>query len=177
MKARSAFDQPHAFLARFTYEPPSRLLRGWSSSAVGPWKKGTPFTAVSGSDGPGYGNVYGNANDRPNLLDPSILGRAIGDPDTSARLLPRSAFAFIAPTGSRGNLGRNTFRKGGIANVNASLARAWALRRDVRLTLRAESLHFFRIAERLPAPAEIVNRKTLKPLLRASVLRDAVHAC
>ena len=50
---------------------------------------------------------------------------------------------FIRPTDAAGNLGRNTFRRGGIHNVNASLSRAWALRSDMRLTFRAESINFF----------------------------------
>ncbi|MEZ5352665.1 MAG: hypothetical protein R2762_08515 [Bryobacteraceae bacterium] len=84
-------------------------------------KSGTPFT-VLGSDGPGFGNVDGNGGDRPNLLDPAILGRTVGHPDTSAAQLPRSAFSFPGPREEYGgNLGRDTFRKGGIYNVNASI--------------------------------------------------------
>jgi len=49
---------------------------------------------------------------RPNILDPSILGRTIGSPDTSRILLPKSAFSYIKPGELRGNLGMNTFRKG-----------------------------------------------------------------
>jgi hypothetical protein len=32
------------------------------------------------------------------------------------------------------------------------------------------------IAELLDGPSDVVNRRTIKPLLRASILRDAVHA-
>ena len=70
MKGRSEFDQPHAFLWRASY-----TLRGWTFAAVTLLKTGTPFTVVSGSDAPGFGNVDGNGGDRPNLVDPSILGR------------------------------------------------------------------------------------------------------
>ena len=41
-----------------------------------------------------------------------------------------------------GNLGRNTFRRGKIANLNASLARTWTLARELQMTLRAESINF-----------------------------------
>ena len=44
------------------------------------------------------------------------MGRTIGDPDTSSQLLPADAFSFIQSTELAGTLGRNTFRKGGIAN-------------------------------------------------------------
>jgi hypothetical protein len=78
------------------------------------------------------------------LLDPSILGRVIGNPDTSRALLPRSAFRFIdAPREMAGNLGRNVFRKGKIANFNVALSRSWVLRREWQMNLRAESINFF----------------------------------
>jgi len=55
MKGPSPFDQPHAFLCRFSYELPeagksraARLLGKWNLSAVALVKKGTPFTVVSG---------------------------------------------------------------------------------------------------------------------------------
>ncbi len=150
MKALSAFDQPHAFLWRGTYRLPSfasrkgwlsTLSRDWSFFAVTLIKPGTPFTVVSGADSPGFGNVDGIQADRPHLLDPSILGRSLGDPDRSERMLPRSAFAFIQPTELRGSLGRNTFRRGPIRNVNLALSRRWALSSDKALTFRGESVN------------------------------------
>jgi hypothetical protein len=119
------------------------IANGWRVSGVFLAKTGLPFTVISGSDGPGYGNVDGSNGDRPNLLDPSILGRTIADPNTSTALLPRSAFAFISPTDARGNLGFNTFRRGGIRNMNAALFRTWTLHSDWRTTFRAESVNFF----------------------------------
>jgi len=145
-KGVSVFDQPHAFLMRASYTSPSLagwLLRGWEISGVILLKTGTPFTVITGADGPGFGNVDGDNGDRPNLVDPSVLGRSIGNPDTSRALLPATAFAYIRPGEERGNLGSNTFRKGGIRNVNASLARQFPLRGDRRLELRAESVNFF----------------------------------
>jgi len=145
LKGRSEFDQPHAFLWHISYATPgaSRIFGGWTVAAITLLKNGTPFTVVSGSDAPGFGNVDGNGGDRPNLVDPSILGRTLGNPDTSAKLLPAAAFRFMQPTDPAGNLGRNTFRRGAIHNVNASLARAWALRSDMRLTFRVESINCF----------------------------------
>ncbi|MCS7044291.1 MAG: heparinase II/III-family protein [Bryobacteraceae bacterium] len=159
MKGLSDFDQPHAFLWRGSYSFSSRraALRGWSLSAVALLKKGTPFTVVSGSDAPGYGNVDGNGGDRPHLLDPSILGRTIGDPDTSNALLPRSAFAYIRPGEPRGNLGRNTFRKGGIANVNAAVSRSWQTDAGVRVVFRAESVNLTNTPQFAPPGFELAN--------------------
>jgi hypothetical protein len=146
----SVFDQPHAFLLRASYSTPKppfngmwrRLAGQWEVSGVALLKTGTPFTVITGSDGPGFGNVDGDNGDRPNILDPSILGRAIGNPDTSRLLLPASAFGYIRPGESRGNLGANTFRKGGIRNVNASLSRTFAAGGDRRIEFRAESVNF-----------------------------------
>ena len=151
MKGPSSFDQPHALLWRVNYETPRLPMRnGWMGRILGQWqissiillKSGAPFGVYSGSDGPGFGNVDGSSRDRPILLDPSILGRTIDNPDTSQQMLPQSAFAFIEPTSARGNLGRNTFRRDGIWNVNAGLSRRWSLSGDKSLQFRAESINF-----------------------------------
>ena len=151
MKGVSEFDQPHAVLWRLNYSmspmrwlpPPVRsVLGGWQASSVVLWKSGTPFSVRSGSDSPGVGNVDGAGSDRPNLLDASILGQSVNHPDTSRNLVPRSAFAFIAPTDSGGDLGRNTFRKDSVWNVNLALSKRVLLVRKSSLLFRAESLNF-----------------------------------
>lgn len=137
LKGPSAFDQSHAALARVNYILP------WGTGIAAFWmaKTGVPFTVYSGSDSPGFGNSDGVNGDRPNLNDPAVLGRAIGDPNTSARLLPRSAFQYIPVGASRGNLGHNTFRRGGIRNLNAAVTKTWKLKQARSLTLRAESIN------------------------------------
>lgn len=151
LKGPSAFDQTHAFLLRFAYAVPApprapgplnRALHNWNVSAVWLAKTGTPFTVVTGSDSPGFGNVDGTSSDRPNVVDPSILGRTIANPNTSARLLPRTAFSFMGPTDARGNLGFNTFRKDGIGNLNTALSRTFPIGSDKTLLFRAESINF-----------------------------------
>ncbi len=156
MKGLSNFDQSHALLWRFNYEAPALASQsGWIRKAFGQWqlgsivlvKSGTPFELTAGSDGPGVGNVDGTSSDRPNVVDLSVLGRTIDNPDTSAAMLPREAFGFAAPTGRAGNLGRNTFRKDGIWNINAGLSRRWPLGGDRSLLLRAESLNLLNHAQ------------------------------
>jgi hypothetical protein len=150
LKGPTDFHQPHAFLLRTSFDSPqpaanSRWLRvlvaKWNLSATALVKTGTPFTIESGSDGPGYGNVDGSSGDRIDLLDPSILGRTIGSPDTAAQLLPRSAFSYIPRGGVSGNLGRNVFRKGSIRNLNAALSRKLPLSGDKSLLLKVESIN------------------------------------
>ena len=163
MKGLSAFDQTHALLWRTVYLTPvssKRWLRtfgGWNLSAVALMKSGTPFNVLSGSDAPPYGNADGSSNDRPNLLDPAILGRTIGHPDTSRQLLPREAFAPLRAGDVRGNLGRNVFRKGPIRNVNAALSRAWSVRHDMRLTFRAESINFLNTPQFAEPGTDVIN--------------------
>jgi hypothetical protein len=168
LKELSLFDQPRALLIRVAYVTPmfqahSRLLRAtlahWNVSVVGLAKTGTPFTVLSGSDAPGFGNVDGASGDRPNLLDRAVLGRTIGHPDTSAALLPRSAFGFIQPTGLRGNLGVHTFRKGGIRNMNAAISRTWSVARDKSI-ISAWNHSTCLILRSLPSRDESLHRPT-----------------
>jgi hypothetical protein len=171
MKGPSDFDQTHAFLLRASYaiRAPkfnrfvSAIASGWNLSTVALVKTGIPFNISTGSDGPGFGNVDGNGGDRPILLNPSILGRTIADPDTSKQLLPKEAFRFIQPEeivalGGRGSLGRNVFRKGPIHNLNASLQRSWGFKRDLRLTFRAESVNLFNTPQFAEPGFELANQ-------------------
>ncbi len=150
LRSVSNFDQPHAALFNLSYQTSRlarapRLLRGllgsWQLSSVALLKSGTPFSVLSGSDAPGFGNVDGSQSDTPILEDVSLLGRSVDHPDTAAQRLPADGFSFIAPTELRGNLGRNTFRRDGIANVNVALSKSWAVD-DNTLLLRVESLNF-----------------------------------
>jgi hypothetical protein len=170
MKGLSDFDQTHAFLWRTTYAVRlagmNRLVAsafsGWNLSTVVLIKTGIPFNLATGSDAPTFGNVDGNGGDRPLLLDSSILGRTIADPDTSKGMLPRAAFGFLRPdeivaAREQGTLGRNVFRKGPIRNVNASLSRTWGFKRDLHLTFRAESVNLFNTPQFAEPGFELAN--------------------
>ena len=130
-KGLSNFDSTHAVLLYWSYDLPRAagrwqwLAGGWQISGSSLIKTGTPLTLYVGSDAPGFGNVDGGPSDRPNIVDPSILGMTIGNPDTASQILRRDRFAYIVPGEPRGNMGRGTLRKGGIANVNAALAKSW----------------------------------------------------
>ncbi len=156
LRGLSSFDQTHAFLWSMNYLTPAfgaqgRLARNvlgqWNLSTVVLLKTGTPFTILSGSDSPGFGNLDGSSGDRPHVVDPAVLGRSVSHPDTSASLLPTTAFAFMRVGDTRGNVGRNTFRKDGIRNVNAALSRTWNVRADKSFTFRAESINFFNVPQ------------------------------
>lgn len=147
-KGLSNFDATHALLLYQSYDVPrwthrwSWLSQGWQISSSTMVKTGTPLTLFVGSDAPGFGNVDGGPSDRPNIVDPSILGMTIGHPDMAPLVLARGRFSYIEPGQHRGNLGRNTFRKGGIANINASVAKLWKYGANGgAVTLRAEAFN------------------------------------
>ncbi len=148
-KGLSNFDAPHNLLANYTYDLPRArrmgavgrlLLDEWQISGVSLLKSGTPLTLFVGSDAPGFGNVDGGPSERPNILDPSILGKTIPHPDVAPSILSRDRFAYIRPGDRRGNLARNSFRKARLANWNASMSKQWVFgqRREWRALLRGE---------------------------------------
>jgi hypothetical protein len=143
LKARSDFDQPHAVLMRGSYQLPfqGKRLGRWSINSVYLAKTGTPFNLKTGSDAPGFGNVDGISGDRPDILDPSILGRTIGNPDTSKQQLPKSAFVFFPLGRMAGNVGRNVFRRGNIRNLNGSISGDWTLPHDLKLNFRTDAIN------------------------------------
>jgi len=148
-KSLSNFDSTHSLTVFFSYDVPRvagvfrHVSEGWQVSGSLLAKTGTPLTLYVGSDAPGFGNVDGGPGDRPNILDPSILGKTIGDPDTAPLILRRDRFGYILPGDSRGNLGRNTFRKGGILNFNAAITRRWrwGLQGERGFLVRAEAFN------------------------------------
>ena len=166
MKGLSLFDQPHALLFRGDYlVPMGPLQQSLGARLGGRMESLRGRFAQIGNTVPRQ-NRIGCAgirqcgwigNTRPNLLDPSILGRTIGHPDTAPLLLPRTAFAYIQPTDLVGNLGRDVFRKGGIRNVNAAVSRSWAIASDKRLTFRAESINLFNTPQFAEPGTDLAN--------------------
>ncbi len=147
-KGLSNFDSTHALMFNYSYDIPGpkqapNLLRAalsrWQVSGANMWKKGTPLTLYIGSDSPGFGNVDGGGADRPNILDPSILGKTIGNPDEATQILSRSRFGFMTLGQHSGSLGRGTFRKSSIWNWNAALVRQFRLPNEWAAQLRAEA--------------------------------------
>ena len=95
-KAVSLFDTPDAFTISYSYNIPALgfsnsrvgyLLKGWQISGTTVLQSGIPFHLHTGSDGQGFGNVDGESHDRPNVINPSVLGLSLDDPDTSPILL------------------------------------------------------------------------------------------
>jgi len=150
-KGHSRFHTPHRFTFFGTYRIPfldkrkdiiGQVFGGWQVSTVFKWVHGTPFT-VSGA---GVDLNFDNfAESRPVILDPSILGRTIGNPNTSRELLPASAFrqATLADLDCC-ILGRNTFYVDGVKNVDLALSKVFLMPFEGHsLTFRADLFNAF----------------------------------
>ncbi|MBI3934368.1 MAG: TonB-dependent receptor [Acidobacteria bacterium] len=178
-KSVSLFDTPQVFSLSYSYNLPffagtngwtRKLFSGWQISGTTNLQSGNPYHIHTGSDAPGFGNVDGNTQDRPNVLDPSILGISIDDPDTSRCQLGvkvpgmcpdvQAKFDTILPVAGRGTLGMNTFRKDGTHNWNFAVGRTFPLPGGQERTaqFRAEFLNFFNHAQFDKAGVQIATR-------------------
>jgi hypothetical protein len=168
-KGPALFDTPQVFAISYIYRLPffagstgwpAAALKGWQISGTTLFQSGVAIHFHTGGDGPGYGNVDGDTgDDRPNILNPSLLGKSFDNPDTAGALLGANTcrppgtdglpylhcryFDDNIPPGGRGNLGMNTFRKDGTANWNVAFGRNFRLRAERSLDFRTEFINFF----------------------------------
>jgi hypothetical protein len=148
----SLFHTPHRFTFYGTYRLPffngrrdllGETLGGWQIATVVRLASGTPFT-VRNTAGVDL-NFDSFIENRPVILDPSILGRVVDHPSTSQSALPRSAFrtATLADFGN-GVLGRNTFFRDGQRVVDIGLTKYFEMPFEGhRLMLRADLFNAF----------------------------------
>jgi carboxypeptidase family protein len=148
-RGRSSYDRPHRFTGNVLYEFPvfrdqqglaGHLLGGWQANAFFTLQSGTPFTVLNGDDPTGALNgidgLVGNAI-RPNLntnLDLSDMNiieiRQAGG---------ASLFSRLPASGVRvGNIGRNTLRADGIANIDFGIIKNTRIVEGHNMQFRAE---------------------------------------
>ncbi|HWQ52497.1 MAG TPA: TonB-dependent receptor [Bryobacteraceae bacterium] len=161
----SAFDATHRLAANFLWELPllrsaapvlRSTLGGWQVNGIVSLQSGFPMTVTTSED---Y-NLDGLFTDRPNAIAAiggkvadgphDFLRGAFGDASRQATL-----FAPAAP-GTNGNLGRNTFRGPGFANVDFSVLKnfrmPWFGADESSWEFRAEFFNIFnRVNLREPA--------------------------
>jgi len=134
-RALSRFDTRHRFTVYSSYEMPffrkrsdflGQALGGWHISTVVKLATGTPFT-ISNSNGFGDLNFDGFTELRPALLNPSVLGAHVNNPNTSQQVLPRDAFGSPTVNGFNSILGRNTFYSDGVKNVDLGLYKSFQM--------------------------------------------------
>jgi len=148
-RARSSYDRPHRFTTNFVYQLPvfqkqegfvGRVLGGWQVNGFVTLQTGTPFTVLNGADPTGalqgIDSLVGNAI-RPNLnttLNTSSMNIIELIQAGGARL-----FSALPTTGVRvGNVGRNTLRGDGIANLDLGIFKNTRVGEKNNLQFRAE---------------------------------------
>ena len=143
----SLFDARHRFVASGSWEIPAPALRGLRRTLFGGWQlngiftasTGTPFTIFDST------NVSGQAPHPPisgfSGSRPDVIANPNRGPRTVEQWIPRSAFRRLDPAteaGKFGNAGRNIGRADGIANLDLSLFKNFAVGEEKRLQFRAE---------------------------------------
>jgi outer membrane receptor protein involved in Fe transport len=154
-KGLSRFHVPHRFTFNGSYRLPfladrtdvlGQVLGGWQVSGVVKLASGTPFSVIDSSaardlDFDGFGD-----SSRPVILDRSIIGNHITDPDTATQLLPRAAFAPADPAiHSIDDLApRNGFFTPGTKNVDLALSKNFRMPYEGQnLAVRIEAFNAF----------------------------------
>ena len=190
LRGVAKFDTPHALTIAYSLELPwargrtgiqSLFLGGWTISGTTTFRSGTPTSIHVGSDSPVFGNVDGvRSPDRPNLLNPAILGKSLDHPDTAPSVLGTDScgpvqtedpaffrcayFDTNLPPGGRGDLGYNTFRNDGTHNWNFAVEKGFYLPnpggREPQLQFRAELINFLNQPQFSPVNNRIAAEDT-----------------
>jgi len=150
-RALSRFHTPHRFTMYGTYRLPffkgdkgllGQAFGGWQFSAVAKLAKGTPFTVTTTALDL---NFDGFSESRPVILDPSILGRSVNEPESSRISLPRSAFRVLTSADVNTPIvGRNTFFLDGVKTIDFGMMKIFSMPWEGhQITLRADMFNAF----------------------------------
>ncbi len=127
-----------------------RVLSDWTVNGVLTLQSGLPFSVVCTAGYPTCDyNLDGYNYDRPSIQGPVKLvanNLTVQDYLNGIFLPGNGEFGtqFYAPTGvQEGNLGRNTFRGPGLADVDFSVERRFPLRENLTLDFIVQSFNAF----------------------------------
>jgi hypothetical protein len=143
-RALASHDTPHNFQFAFVYELPFGSTKKWattgtSSKIFGGWQLNGLFAAYSGrpftltASGASL-NMPGNQQ-TPDQIKENV--EVFGKVGSDGTYFDTTAFARVTEV-RFGNVGRNTMRGPGVANLDASLFRSFALAGRYQLQFRAE---------------------------------------
>jgi hypothetical protein len=116
--------------------------RGWQASGMAAFRSGLPYTVqtiTTQAPDPGFGIIQ---NQRADLINPSAVFSTSGPAPGGVIVLNRAAFAEPFSASVTGNTGRNAFRGPGLYNLDLSMARSFAVREGIRITVRADAFNF-----------------------------------
>ncbi|HEX9918506.1 MAG TPA: carboxypeptidase-like regulatory domain-containing protein [Pyrinomonadaceae bacterium] len=136
------FDVRHRFAYNFVYDLPDArgrlarfIFRDLQLAGTGSYQTGQPFTVNSIYDV----NLDGNLTDRLNTT--AGLERT-GDRRRPLRLTTNDPSTLLAPVGENGAIGRNTFRAGGILDLNLALVKRFRVREGRDILFRVDAFNF-----------------------------------
>ena len=147
----SLFDATNRFILSGTYALPGwrtapraadLLVNGWQLNTIVTASSGTPFTVYDSDNAPLEGTapeITGFYSSRPNVLSNPNDG-----PHTPNEWVSRSDFEELTPAanpGEFGNEGRNAVRGPGLATVDLSLFKNFAVTERARVQFRAEAFN------------------------------------
>ncbi|MCZ2155958.1 MAG: TonB-dependent receptor [Bryobacterales bacterium] len=146
-RATSNFDRTHMFQMAFVYETPfgngkkwategvsAAILGGWQFNGLFSAYTGAPFTVTASGSSL---NMPGNTQTADLVKGSVSYARNVGDDGT---WFDTGAFARVTDV-RFGNVGRNTMRGPGAANIDLSLFRTFKLTEKLDVQFRAESFN------------------------------------
>ena len=147
----SLFDATERFTISGSYELPrwrnashlaAMIANGWQFNAIGSFSSGTPFTVYDSANVSLQGEapeISGFYSSRPDLISNPNAG-----PHTPNQWVNPADFLRLNPNtqaGQFGNEGRNVVRGPGIADLDLSLFKSFAVGEGKRIEFRAESFN------------------------------------
>ncbi|PYV14344.1 MAG: hypothetical protein DMG07_12170, partial [Acidobacteria bacterium] len=170
LRGLSLYNQFHRAVINYSYRVPflkqynplvRSVLGGWQLAGTTTFSTGNPFTVTAGYDL----NADGSTSDRPNLVNPAVLGASIDnarlDPATGRQVsqahvktgdifpnasVPTTQRIFLPGGGYQGNLGRNTFFAHGADNWDIQFSKSFRIREGHQLNVRME---FYNLSNRV----------------------------
>jgi len=176
-RARSGFDQPHRFVASYTYGIPDfhagsglfkafadRAINGWELAGVTTIADGTPYSVLNGNNAlgilPGQINTV-ELSQRVTLNQNGIFPQVSGFNSSGQLINPNARFiAYPANSGVLGSLGANTQRTGGTNNTNLALVKNVKTYESQSLQIRWEVTNVFNRRNFTVIPANTVGGST-----------------
>lgn len=173
----SLFDATHRFTFSGSYQLPKwrslpvavgAVVNGWQLNTIANVSSGTPFTVYDSDNAPLQGQapeITGFYSSRPNVVSDPNNG-----PRTPNQWVSRSAFQRLtqqANPGQFGNVGRNSVRGPGIANLDLSLFKYFDFSESIRLQFRAEAFNLLNHAN-FALPQNDLNSPAFGQVLQAS---------
>lgn len=135
----SNYDVRHYLVTYWSWDLPSlprwkAMTSGWQWNTIATMSSGNPFSAVVGYDRARARFQAGTSPQRPDLVAGASNNPVLGGPD---RYFDVGAFALPA-AGFYGNLGRNTLIGPGLAMVDLSINKKFAIGESAAVQFRAE---------------------------------------